>query len=64
MKIDYDFNKFDEEWATQLSIAVRTEILDKASRVFINKNPDAVIINIGCGLDTRFYKMDMVKFHG
>jgi O-methyltransferase involved in polyketide biosynthesis len=62
-QIDYDFNKFDEEWATQLSIAVRTEILDKASRVFINKNPDAVIINIGCGLDTRFSRIDNDKIH-
>ncbi len=59
--IEYDFNKFDNEWATQISIAVRTEILDNATNDFINKFPDAVIINIGCGLDTRFSRIDNGK---
>jgi len=34
--------------------AVRTEILDNATKAFIHKNPDSVIVNIGCGLDTRY----------
>ena len=50
-----------DEWATQLSIAVRTEILDNATNEFMNKFPDAVIINIGCGLDTRFSRIDNGK---
>jgi O-methyltransferase involved in polyketide biosynthesis len=45
----------------QISIAVRTEILDNATKEFMNKFPDAVIINIGCGLDTRFSRMDNGK---
>jgi O-methyltransferase involved in polyketide biosynthesis len=59
--IVYDFNKFDDEWATQISIAVRTEILDNATNEFINKFHYAVIINIGCGLDTRFSRIDNGK---
>jgi O-methyltransferase involved in polyketide biosynthesis len=31
-QIEYDFNRFDSEWATQISIAVRTEILDNVLR--------------------------------
>jgi O-methyltransferase involved in polyketide biosynthesis len=62
-QIEYNFSKFNGEWATQISIAVRTEILDKATQLFINKNPDAVIINIGCGLDTRFSRVDNDKIH-
>lgn len=57
-KIDYDFAKLDEEWATQVSVVVRTELLDKATSMFINKNPCAVIVNIGCGLDTRYYRLN------
>jgi O-methyltransferase involved in polyketide biosynthesis len=57
-QIEYDFSKFDKEWPTQISVAVRTEILDNATRAFINKHPHAVVINLGCGLDTRFSRLD------
>ena len=60
-QIDYDFKKFDEQWATQISIAVRTEILDNATKAFIHKNHDSVIVNIGCGLDTRYSRLDNGK---
>ncbi len=57
-QIDFDFSQFEKEWATQLYVVIRTEILDKAVKAFIAKNPDAVIINLGCGLDTRFFRVD------
>jgi O-methyltransferase involved in polyketide biosynthesis len=50
--------------ATQISIAVRTEILDNATKELMNKFPCAVIINIGCGLDTRFSRIDNGKSVG
>ena len=31
------------------------------SKAFINKNPDCTVVNIACGLDTRFYRMDNGK---
>lgn len=62
-EIEYDFAKLDEEWPTQISVVVRTEILDNATKVFIKKHPDAVIINIGCGLDTRFSRLDNGRIH-
>ncbi|HML04900.1 MAG TPA: class I SAM-dependent methyltransferase [Methanobacterium sp.] len=57
-QIDYDFSKFDDQWPTQVSIAIRTEILDCATKSFIDKYPEATIINLGCGLDTRFLRVD------
>jgi len=62
-QIDYDFKKFDDEWATQISIAVRTEILDNTTKAFIHNNPDSVIVNIGCGLDNRYSRLDNGKIH-
>ncbi len=56
--IDYDFSKFDNAWMSQTGVAVRTEILDNATKFFIDKNPNAIIINVGCGLDTRFLRLD------
>ncbi len=60
-EIEYDFSKFDNEWPTQISVVVRTELLDNATKNFIQKYPEAVIINIGCGLDTRFSRLDNGK---
>ena len=57
-QIDYDFSKFKNQEPTQVSVAVRTEILDNATKAFIDKYPTATIINIGCGLDTRFLRVD------
>ncbi|HEX3013658.1 MAG TPA: class I SAM-dependent methyltransferase [Methanobacterium sp.] len=60
-QIDYDFSKFKNQEPTQVSVAVRTEILDRAVKSFIDKYPAAAIINIGCGLDTRFLRVDNGK---
>jgi methyltransferase (TIGR00027 family) len=57
-QIDFDFSQFEKEWATQLYVVIRTEILDKAVNGFITKHPNAVVINLGCGLDTRFFRVD------
>lgn len=59
--IDYDFSKFDKVWLSQVGVAVRTEIFDNAAKEFIIKNPNAIVINIGCGLDTRFLRVDNNK---
>lgn len=60
-EIDYDFSKFDDEWLNQVVIAIRTEILDNATKAFIDKYPNAIIINLGCGLDTRFFRLNNGK---
>ena len=60
-RIEYDFSKFDKDWLTQVMVAVRTEILDNATKAFIEKHPNATIINLGCGLDTRFSRLDNGK---
>jgi len=62
-RIDYDFSKFKNQEPTLVSVAVRTEILDKAAKAFIDKYPTATIINIGCGLDTRFLRVDNGKIY-
>ncbi len=62
-QIDYDFSKLDKEWVTRLYVVIRTEILDKSVKAFIDKHPDAIIINLGCGLDTRFFRMDNGRIH-
>jgi O-methyltransferase involved in polyketide biosynthesis len=56
--IDYDFSKFEKAWMSQVGVSIRTMILDDAVRHFINLYPEAVIINLGAGLDTRYTRLD------
>ena len=56
--IDYDFARFDKAWKSQLGVAIRTEILDEATRAFIRQYPDATVVNLGAGLCTRFTRVD------
>ena len=57
-QIDYDFSKYDDAQGTIMGVAVRTEILDEYVSNFIQEHPQAVIVNIGAGLDTRFIRLD------
>lgn len=57
-RIDYDFAQYDKAVLNNLGVAIRSEILDEAVRKFITEHPNATIVNIASGLDTRFYRMD------
>lgn len=41
-----------------LRIALRAQKYDQYVRDYLKKYPDAVIVNLGCGLDTRFSRID------
>lgn len=61
-QIEYDFSGNKEvSKSSQLGVAIRTEILDEQTTAFLKKHPDAVVVNFGCGLDTRFPRMDNGK---
>ncbi len=46
---------------SQKGVAVRTEILDELTNAFLEKYPDGVVVNLGCGLDTRYYRLNNDK---
>lgn len=56
--IDYDFKKFRKYKASEISIIIRTKIIDEALgsllKSFMDKNEKVTVINMGAGLDTRF----------
>ncbi|MBN2360026.1 MAG: class I SAM-dependent methyltransferase [Deltaproteobacteria bacterium] len=41
-----------------LSMALRTRCFDRYSRDFLGRAPDGAIVSLGCGLDTRFERID------
>lgn len=56
-RIDYDFAKFAPAWRSQLGCAIRARLLDDATRAFARAHPGCVVVNLGCGLDTRFERL-------
>ena len=55
--LDYDFAKFDSWWL-QLDIAIRTEVFDELVTDFLQRSERAVVVNLGAGLDGRFFRLD------
>ncbi len=43
---------------SQKGVAVRTEILDELTIAFLQKHPNGVVVNLGCGLDTRYHRLN------
>lgn len=58
-KIDYDFSTITKNisWISQLAWVARSMHIDNVISEFSNKYPDAIIVNIGCGLDTTYERM-------
>jgi O-methyltransferase involved in polyketide biosynthesis len=44
-------------------ICLRARRFDAAVAAFLHANPDGTIVNLGCGLDTRFERMDNGRAH-
>ncbi len=57
-KIDYDFSGAEKDSTMSDGVIVRTIVFDEIVSDFIKENPDCTVVNIACGLDTRFYRMD------
>ena len=58
--LDYDFSTIaaNTHVLSQLAWIMRSICIDKAITRFLKKYPNASIVNIGCGLDTTFERID------
>lgn len=58
--LDYDFQKCNQKiniWG----VCARTIILDHLTSQYIKENPNCTVVNLGCGLDDRFSRVDNGK---
>jgi len=62
-ELDYDLSYLKNAWMSQLGIAIRSKILREQIGLFIKNNPNANVINLGCGLDTSFSHLDNGKIN-
>jgi len=56
--LDYDFSKISDFDILHTATMMREAAFDEVIKKFLYDNTSAVVINIGSGLDTRFFRLD------
>ena len=56
--IDYDFDQFKDVKMSYYGILGRAKVTDEEIRNFISLYPDCIVVSLGAGLDTMFYRVD------
>jgi O-methyltransferase involved in polyketide biosynthesis len=57
-RIDYDFARLRVASGTRLTVFLRAKRIDGYVREFLARHPEGIVLHLGCGLDTRFARVD------
>ena len=57
-QIDYDFRSLGVNEALGLTVALRARPMDDWTTAFLWDHPDATVVQLGCGMDSRVYRVD------
>jgi O-methyltransferase involved in polyketide biosynthesis len=56
--IDYDWERLRLHGHDEVAVILREREFDRFTTEFMQKFPDGIVVHIGCGLDTRFLRVD------
>lgn len=57
-KVDFDFSWLKGQEFEKTTVLMRARQFDHITGEFLAGNPRGIVVDIGCGLDTRFYRVD------
>ena len=57
-RVDYDFAQLKVPYKTVVLVCQRAKKMDAVTRDFLGENPSGVVLQLGCGLDSRFWRVD------
>src|SRR5512136_509579 len=57
-QLDYDFSDVQTLKDEQVNYLLRMREFDRLARTFLAEHPEGVLVDLGCGLDTRFERVD------
>lgn len=57
-QLGYSFDEIESRSIDHVAAVLRTHEFDYQARAFLREHPDAVVVHIGCGFDTRFDRVD------
>lgn len=60
-QMDYDFSAANKDAVMTNGVVARTIVLDQMVNDYIVKHPETTVVNVACGMDTRFYRVDNGK---
>jgi len=61
-RIDWDYARIGQRWRG-LGCSLRCAFFDVLAADFIRRHPDGTVVEIGCGLSTRFDRLDNGRIH-
>ncbi|WP_326945663.1 class I SAM-dependent methyltransferase [Amycolatopsis sp. NBC_01307] len=56
-QIDYDFAKLGMTRDAAVSVVLRAKPIDDWAAEYLAAHPDAIVLHLGCGMDTRFQRL-------
>ena len=57
-RVDYDFTRLRVPYKTVVLICQRAKKLDAVAKSFLAEHANGVVLHLGCGLDSRFWRVD------
>ncbi|MFX1535661.1 MAG: class I SAM-dependent methyltransferase [Promethearchaeota archaeon] len=60
-RFDYDFSQLKVPTGTYITTCMRAKQYDNYVQSFLSNNPNGIIVSLGCGLDSRFNRVDNGK---
>jgi O-methyltransferase involved in polyketide biosynthesis len=62
-RLDFDFSGFTSADLGRYNVGPRSRIMDRWVTEFLSNNPDAVVVDLGCGFDSRVFRVDPAPDH-
>jgi O-methyltransferase involved in polyketide biosynthesis len=59
-RIDYDFSRLRMPSGGEITLPLRAKHLDGWTREFLTAHPSSSVLHLGCGLDSRVFRIDPV----
>lgn len=57
-QVDYDYSRLHVPYKTVILVCQRAKKMDAVTREFLAENPSGTVLHLGCGLDSRFWRVD------
>ena len=57
-RIDFDFEKLNLPQGGAITLPMRAKHLDSWAREFLDAHPESTVLHLGCGLDSRVFRID------
>lgn len=56
-RLEYDFSRYENAVSSSVGVAIRANYFDGVTADFIQTHKKPIVVNVGCGLDTRYQRL-------